>query len=78
MLFRQDRLGRDRRPFQILKLRTMRLPGPDESALGVRHFPRPLTDLPEIEQRVTPVGRVLRRLGIDELPQLFNLSLIHI
>lgn len=72
VLFRQDRLGRDRRPFQILKLRTMRLPGPDESALGVRHFPRPLTDLPEIEQRVTPVGRVLRRLGIDELPQLFN------
>jgi len=72
VLFRQGRLGRDRRPFQILKLRTMRQPGPAESALGVRHIPRPLADLPEIEQRVTPVGRLLRRLGIDELPQLLN------
>jgi lipopolysaccharide/colanic/teichoic acid biosynthesis glycosyltransferase len=72
VLFRQDRLGRDRRPFQILKLRTMRQPGPAESALGERHFPRPLTDLPDIEQRVTPVGRLLRRLGVDELPQLLN------
>ena len=72
VLFRQDRLGRDRRPFQILKLRTMRQPGPAQCALGARHFPRPLTDLPEIELRVTPVGRLLRRLGVDELPQLFN------
>ena len=72
VLFHQDRLGRDRRPFQILKLRTMRQPGPTESTLGVRHIPRPLTDLPEIEQRVTPVGRLLRRCGVDELPQLLN------
>jgi exopolysaccharide biosynthesis polyprenyl glycosylphosphotransferase len=71
-LFRQSRLGRDRRPFEILKLRTMREPGPSENALGDRHFPGPLTDLPEIELRVTPLGHLLRRLGLDELPQLLN------
>jgi lipopolysaccharide/colanic/teichoic acid biosynthesis glycosyltransferase len=48
VLFRQQRLGRGRRPFQILKLRTM--------AGG----------------RVTRVGRVLRDLGVDEIPQLVN------
>jgi exopolysaccharide biosynthesis polyprenyl glycosylphosphotransferase len=72
VLFRQDRLGRDRRPFQILKLRTMRQPGPAEDTLGTRHVPGPLTNLPEIELRVTAVGRLLRRLGIDELLQLIN------
>jgi len=72
LLFRQHRLGRHRRPFEILKLRTMRQPGPAESPLGTRSHPGPLTDLPEIEMRVTRVGRLLRRLGIDELPQLLN------
>jgi exopolysaccharide biosynthesis polyprenyl glycosylphosphotransferase len=71
-LFRQDRLGRDRREFQILKLRTMREPDPSEDELGERSVPRPLTDLPAIERRVTSVGGLLRRLGIDELPQLCN------
>jgi exopolysaccharide biosynthesis polyprenyl glycosylphosphotransferase len=72
VLFRQDRLGRNRRPFQILKLRTMRQPEPAEGAFVKRAIPRPLADLPEIELRVTRVGRLLRRLGLDELPQLFN------
>jgi lipopolysaccharide/colanic/teichoic acid biosynthesis glycosyltransferase len=48
ILFRQERLGRGRRPFQILKLRTM------------------------TDGRVTAVGKVLRDLGVDELPQLIN------
>jgi len=48
VLFRQPRLGRHRRPFSILKLRTM--------ASG----------------RVTPLGALLRELGLDELPQLVN------
>lgn len=72
VLFRQARLGRDRRPFEILKLRTMREPSPTETALGERLVPVPLAKLPDVESRVTPVGRVLRRLGVDELPQLWN------
>ncbi len=72
VLFRQDRLGIDRRFFQILKLRTMREPGPNEHPLGDRVAPVPLAKLPDIELRVTTVGRILRRLGVDELPQLFN------
>lgn len=48
VLFRQQRLGRARRPFTIVKLRTM-----DAG-------------------RATPLGAVLRNLGVDELPQLYN------
>ncbi|HUA94456.1 MAG TPA: exopolysaccharide biosynthesis polyprenyl glycosylphosphotransferase, partial [Acidimicrobiales bacterium] len=72
VLFRQLRLGRERREFAILKLRTMREPGPQESRLGERRMPVPLAQLPEVELRVTRVGRLLRRLAIDELPQLWN------
>jgi lipopolysaccharide/colanic/teichoic acid biosynthesis glycosyltransferase len=72
VFFKQARLGRDRRPFEILKLRTMRQPGPSESELGSRGVPGPLANLPDVAPRVTRAGRVLRRLGIDELPQLLN------
>jgi exopolysaccharide biosynthesis polyprenyl glycosylphosphotransferase len=72
VFFSQRRLGKGRQPFAILKLRTMRQPGPAESTLGNRSMPVPLTRLPDVAPRVTPVGRVLRRLGIDELPQLIN------
>lgn len=69
-LFRQTRLGQDRAPFEILKLRTMRPPDPD--APPRTGTPRtPLSGALD-QHRVTPVGRVLRRTGIDELPQLVN------
>jgi lipopolysaccharide/colanic/teichoic acid biosynthesis glycosyltransferase len=60
ILFRHPRLGQHGRGFTLLKFRTMRgrPPGPTE----------PLDD----ESRLTPVGRVLRALTIDELPQLVN------
>jgi lipopolysaccharide/colanic/teichoic acid biosynthesis glycosyltransferase len=62
VLFRQTRVGRGFRPFRIIKFRTMvrdaeRLGGP----LSVGADPR-----------ITPVGRLLRRFKLDELPQLFN------
>jgi len=72
VLFRQGRIGRGRRPFEILKLRTMREPDPSEVPGPPCHGPRPLTERPEVDRRVTTVGRVLRRFGIDELPQLVN------
>ena len=59
VLFRQERVGLDGRPFRILKFRTMR-PG-----VGL-----PITGAGD--RRITPVGRFLRRLKLDELPQLVN------
>jgi exopolysaccharide biosynthesis polyprenyl glycosylphosphotransferase len=72
VLFRQTRVGRGGRPFQILKFRTM------DADAELRK--RQLTDRNESEglfkiaddPRITRVGRVLRRTSMDELPQLVN------
>jgi lipopolysaccharide/colanic/teichoic acid biosynthesis glycosyltransferase len=63
ILFRQERIGLGGRPFRILKFRTMRHD-------GNRHGPR-LTRGGH-DPRVTPLGRMLRRCKLDELPQLWN------
>jgi lipopolysaccharide/colanic/teichoic acid biosynthesis glycosyltransferase len=62
VMFLQRRAGRFERMFTIYKLRTMRLEACDE-----RPSPTAATD-----ERITRVGRVLRKTSIDELPQLFN------
>jgi lipopolysaccharide/colanic/teichoic acid biosynthesis glycosyltransferase len=81
VLFRQVRLGRGERPFTMLKFRTMRAidePGESREAvleeLSGTAIPDPRTGLfrPAADPRITAVGGVLRRLSIDELPQLFN------
>ena len=63
ILFRQQRLGRSNRLFSILKFRSMRTELGDES--GSRSASRD-------DDRVTGVGRFLRRTSLDELPQLLN------
>ncbi len=80
ILFRQRRLGKDMRPFQVLKFRTMRTNCSPE--LHVRYIAqlangddgRDASRLKKLTEdpRVTAVGRVLRRLSIDEIPQLLN------
>ena len=61
--FRQPRAGRDGRPFEILKLRTMRRSDVPPDELGQVGTGHPL---------VTRTGRVLRRYKVDELPQLLS------
>jgi lipopolysaccharide/colanic/teichoic acid biosynthesis glycosyltransferase len=63
VLYRQTRLGLRGRPFTILKLRTM-VPNRPKQAGASWSDPR--------DSRITALGRVLRALKIDELPQLWN------
>jgi lipopolysaccharide/colanic/teichoic acid biosynthesis glycosyltransferase len=67
VLFRQKRAGFRRRPFEIFKFRSMR---EDASLLDASLSNTALPD----SARLTPLGRLLRRTGLDELPQLFNIA----
>jgi len=67
VLFRQKRAGYRRRPFEIFKFRSMR---EDASLLDTSLSDTALPD----SARLTPLGRFLRRTGLDELPQLFNIA----
>jgi sugar transferase (PEP-CTERM system associated) len=64
VLYRQVRVGEERRLFEVLKFRTMRQDA--EAASG------PVWATAEDDPRVTWVGKVLRKLRLDELPQLWN------
>ncbi len=61
VVFRQERVGRSGEPFLLLKFRTM------------VHEPAGHPMVPDA-RRFTRVGRVLRRLSLDELPQLVNVA----
>ena len=63
VIFRQERIGRGGRPFDILKFRTMRM---DAEQDGVPQLAERSDD------RLTPVGKYLREHHLDELPQLWN------
>lgn len=64
VLYRQKRLTRDGKVFEVLKFRSMI---PDAEADGRAVLAE------ENDSRVTKVGKVLRRFRLDELPQLFNI-----
>jgi exopolysaccharide biosynthesis polyprenyl glycosylphosphotransferase len=72
VLFRQDRIGRDGRPFEMLKFRTMVAGAHDRRAelmhLNEAHGFFKIANDP----RITRVGAWLRTLSLDELPQLVN------
>jgi lipopolysaccharide/colanic/teichoic acid biosynthesis glycosyltransferase len=63
VLYRQTRVGKDGRDFELLKLRTM-VVGAEKVGAGYA--------VNRGDSRITRAGRVLRRLSIDELPQLWN------
>jgi len=73
ILFRQERLGKDGRPFTILKFRSMRSDAERQLALlrDQNEAAGPIFKMRR-DPRVTRVGRVLRKLSVDELPQLWN------
>ena len=62
VLFRQERMGRGFRPFKIMKFRTM-VTDAERRGMQITAGRDP---------RITPVGHVLRKTKIDELPQLIN------
>ena len=78
VLFRQQRVGKDLRPFDLLKFRTMivqqdgsntgRLADASDKVAARAAFRTTTTNDP----RITPVGRFLRPSHLDELPQLLN------
>ncbi len=62
VFFAQQRIGKDGKPFRMLKFRTMHTHAPRDS-----ESPRKPDD-----PRITPIGRWLRRFSLDELPQFLN------
>ena len=64
VLFRQKRVGIHKTHFQILKFRTMKMETPKDTPTHLLENP---------EQYITRVGRVLRKLSLDELPQILQI-----
>lgn len=80
IFFTQERLGRFGVPFRIVKFRSMYARKHKDNVQAINETHRrneaayPLNkDLPD--PRITPVGRIIRKLSLDELPQLFNVLL---
>lgn len=64
VFFKQRRIGKGKKEFDILKFRTMKTDAPKE-------MPTHLLDKPDAY--ITPVGKFLRKTSLDELPQLINI-----
>jgi len=64
VFFRQQRLGKDCRVFEIVKFRSM-VPNAEHKGAGIH--------VGQGDERITRVGRFLRKTSLDELPQLWNI-----
>lgn len=63
VFFKQERLTRGGQVFKVIKFRSMRVQKPGEEYVMTR----------KNDSRITPVGKILRNIHFDELPQLFNI-----
>ncbi len=63
VFFKQDRLTRNGKVFKVIKFRSMRVQKPGAEYVMTR----------KNDDRITPVGKILRNIHFDELPQLFNI-----
>lgn len=61
VLFRQMRTGRDNRAFACYKFRSMRVNDESDTRQATRN-----------DSRITPIGRIMRKYSLDEMPQFFN------
>jgi undecaprenyl-phosphate galactose phosphotransferase len=83
VFFTQTRIGKDGRPFNFYKFRSMRVSGADEPSRELKYAdlikgrlsgsgdplnPTKIVD----DSRITPIGRFIRKTSLDELPQLYN------
>lgn len=64
ILFKQKRVGLQKKHFYILKFRTMRIDTPKDTPTHLLNNP---------EQWITKVGKILRKTSLDELPQIINI-----
>ena len=64
ILFRQKRIGRNKKHFYILKFRTMRIDTPKDTPTHMLENP---------QQWITKVGKFLRKTSLDEIPQIINI-----
>ncbi|MDH3679745.1 MAG: sugar transferase [Acidimicrobiia bacterium] len=73
VLFRQERVGKDGYPFQLLKFRTMVVDAETmlDDLAGENEGAGPLFKM-RVDPRITGVGSILRKTSLDELPQLWN------
>jgi len=75
VFFKQQRLGRNLKPFVVFKFRSMKIGADSEKArLMAKNEVTGLFKMKD-DPRVTKFGKFLRRTGIDELPQLINIFL---
>jgi O-antigen biosynthesis protein WbqP len=64
ILFKQKRIGQNKKTFYLFKFRTMRIDTPSDVPTHLLKNP---------DQWITPIGKFLRKTSLDEVPQLFNI-----
>ena len=77
VLYRADRLGKNGRPIHVWKFRTMYINAADQLEQILANDPKLAAEWRanfklEHDPRITPIGRILRKTSLDELPQFFN------